>query len=403
MNEYYRVTTESPSGYSTLLQSDILITLLYIVCETSINRGYMNVVKKLKFLNRQRNLKTKILKYKIKSFLLSLGYRKRTSINKNEYKTVCIFMHTQAIGDGIVTSGLINELRKTGMKVYVVIPDKLSFLFPDMIFVDGVILFENESVSSIKRNIGSLLIDLVIDISDYDNAISLREETIKYLNPKHAIGFNQPKYTVFDTNVMIKESEHITRRMSRVLALLDISSNCHSSLAITDDSFKNAHDFADSFEDKKIIIFNPFAAHENRCLNVSQINCLLDYLNSLSDYITIVFDMGRGIECDKFERIKLNPFGDAGHSFALVSCADVVISVDTAIVHLASALNIKQYCIYNNRSFNGIYDNNVVWAPNSDKADVLTTNEHSGTESGDDIKKFDMNVIISLLKRDLNS
>lgn len=60
-------------------------------------------------------------------------------------------MHSQAIGDAIVTSGIIKVLRDNNFKVYVIIPPNISFLFIDMIKTDGflyikkMILIKSES------------------------------------------------------------------------------------------------------------------------------------------------------------------------------------------------------------------------------------------------------------------
>ncbi len=73
----------------------------------------MSIIAELRRLNRQRNIKTKALKIKLKFFLLKLFYRNKTQLIKTDYKNVCIFMHSQAIGDGIVTSGIIAALVMT--------------------------------------------------------------------------------------------------------------------------------------------------------------------------------------------------------------------------------------------------------------------------------------------------
>ncbi len=73
------------------------------------------------------------------------------------------------------------------------------------------------------------------------------------------------------------------------------------------------------------------------------------------------------------------------------------------MVHLASAFNIKQYCIYNNRLNNGTQNNNIMFGPNNDKAVQLTTNEYLQTEDGDDIHNFDISLLIDAINDDLNS
>ena len=108
--------------------------------------------------------------------------------------------------------------------------------------------------------------------------------------------------------------------------------------------------------------------------------------------------MGRYTNIQPFKHVMINPFRDAGNSFALVSLADTVITADTSIVHVASHFDIPQYCIYNNRVLEGRYENNIVWAPNSDKAIVLTTDEHVKTASGDDMGNFNIDILIDAIE-----
>ncbi|EIR1318254.1 lipopolysaccharide heptosyltransferase family protein, partial [Escherichia coli] len=102
----------------------------------------MNVISSLKQLNRQRNIKTKKIKTKARLAFLKMRYRRKTSLQSDSYKTVCIFMHMQAIGDGIVTSGFIKQLQESGMVVYVIAPPRVSFLFTDIVGVDAFISYE---------------------------------------------------------------------------------------------------------------------------------------------------------------------------------------------------------------------------------------------------------------------
>ncbi|WP_413493893.1 hypothetical protein [Morganella psychrotolerans] len=55
-----------------------------------------------------------------------------------------------------------------GFKVYVIIPDRLLFLFPTVINVDVVIIFDKSDEGNVKNKLGDLRVDLVIDFSDYD-------------------------------------------------------------------------------------------------------------------------------------------------------------------------------------------------------------------------------------------
>lgn len=365
----------------------------------------MSIIKSIRAVNRQRNIKTKKIKIKLKLFVIKLRYRKRALLASESYKSVCIFMHTQAIGDGIVTSGFIKSLMDRGLKVYVIAPERVRFLFIDIIGVDGFIPFNKERAIDLLKEMKQYQIDLVVDFSNFDGTVMHRLKTLLSINPKYAIGFNQPRNTIFDTNIVDGgvTRGHITGRMREVLTTLGFNSCDYSGFLKLDRcDFNSAHAFARTLKKdfKGLVIFNPFGSQDDRALSIPQINEVLHYLNNLNGFVTIVFNMGRSIKCAHFDNVMMTPFKDAGNCFALVGHATFVITVDTAIVHLASVLNIPQYCIYNNRLHDGIYENNVLWGPNSEVAVQLTTSEYKRTEIGDDMQKFDVSLLINAINED---
>lgn len=364
----------------------------------------MNIIASLKQLNRQRNIKTKKIKTKARLAFLKMRYRRKTSLQPDSYRTVCIFMHMQAIGDGIVTSGFIKQLQKSGMEVYVIAPPRVSFLFTDIVGVNAFISYEKNRFNELKGKLKKLNVDLVVDFSNFDNTAIIRLRTLHLIKPKHSICFNHPCATIFDTNIIDNRSVHSSERMKQVLSLLKIKNNNYTAALNFDNKiYDPANIVANELRGggKKLVIFNPYGSQNSRTLSDEQIRNILTYLNNLKGYYTIVFNMGRRINYNGLNNVSLSPFSDAGCSFALVRHADFVITVDTAIVHLASALNIRQYCIYNNRMHEGKFENNIVWGPNSKLATQLTTSEHLRTEGGDDMHKFDIMLLINAIEQDL--
>ncbi|MER5079713.1 glycosyltransferase family 9 protein [Providencia stuartii] len=354
-------------------------------------------------LNRQRNIKTKKIKTRLKLKYMKLFYRSRQK-KLPIYTNVCIFMHGQAIGDGIITSGLISELRKAGKKVFIVASERVSFLFLDIIGVDGFFPYKKKNIRQLVKELKEVNIDLVIDTFDFDHTIMYRLKTLFMLKPRFAIGFDQPEQTIFDVNLHTKDDVHLSERMRKIIDFLEIKSDSyHYSLSFTNAAFNSAHQYANAIkENKKLIIFNPFGSQKIRSLSMEQVNCILAYLNTLRGFKTVVFNMGENISCKDFDNITLNPFNDAGKSFALASNADIIVTVDTAMVHLASALGITQYCIYNNRIHNLKQNNNILFGPNNVNARQLTTSEHVNTEEGDNMHNFDVSVLIAAMNADLN-
>lgn len=366
------------------------------------NIGVYFMMQRIKALNRARNLKTKKIKNAVKLFKYRLFYRGKTQLNTQEYQSVCVFLHCQMIGDAMVTGGFINRLRQKGFDVSVVVNKKIATLFDSMMSADAVYVIDHRNVKKIASQLNEKGIDLVVDFSDFENTSVLRERTLSLMDCKHAIGFNNPASTTYDTNVITPESVHITERMRHVLSLLEIHEDLSPSLTFKGTDMEDPRRFAES-QGKKLIIFNPFASMNIRSLSMAQIYSVLDYLEQLEGYMTVLFDLGAGIDLSKYHNIVLNPFPDITRSFSLVQFSDFVITVDTAVVHLCAILNIKQYCIYNNRKFNDQFENNIVWGPNSPLAVPLYTSEFIGSDNGDDVSKFDISLLINRIASDLDN
>lgn len=334
---------------------------------------------------------------------MKLFYKKQ-EVDINDCNNVCIFMHTKAIGDSIITSGLIKKIRSSGKKVYIVAPEGLRFLFSDIIGNDGFYSFDKKKIPELVSELKKTNINLVIDIFDFDHSIRYRLKTLFLLNPAKSIGFDHPKGSIYDINLRSDGKAHLTDRMNKVLGYLNLDSkNYKYELSFDSAKFSNAHDYAKSVkENKKLIIFNPYASQTERSFSMQQINEIIEYLNSLKDYKTVIFNLGHSINCESLENVVLNPFSDAGNSFALVSNADVVVSVDTAIVHLASAFNIKQYCVYNNKRNFLNQDCNIIFGANSSNAIQLTTSDNLDLAIGDPMSKFDVSILINSMHKDLN-
>jgi len=361
----------------------------------------MGFISKIRKLNRKRNDKTKQIKKSISSFILKKKYRNKTKFVPAEYQSACIFMHYYGIGDAMIASGLIASLKNNNIKVHVVIREELSFLFPSVINVDGAILLKNGNYSTIETQVNLLDVDLVIDFFEYDNDINMREKTLFAINPRHSIGFNHPKSTMFDTIIKIEQSEHVSNRMTKVLSMMGIEAGKYQmAIDFSQKLFPAAYEFADKLraDGNKIIIVNPYGSQKTRCLNDEQIKKVLCYFDAFDNYTVILFDMGRYTDVQSFKNVMVNPFKDAGNSFVLVSLADIVVTVDTSVVHVASHFAVPQYCLYNNRVLEGGYENNIVWAPNSDKAIVLTTDEHVKTGDGDDMGNFNIDILIDAIE-----
>ena len=363
----------------------------------------------IKYLNRQRNLKIKPLKSAIKLYLLNRKKKERSLLTIEHYSKVAILMNDQGIGDAIVTSYLIESLRKNSFKVYVIVEKRIAFLFDEFITVDGILLYDRKkNIKKIRDQLGNIKIDIIVDLVDKGPNSVRRSQIIKIINPLHTIGFNHEKYKLYDSSINYHEyNSHITMRSQKVLELLNIKS----------DSIKYYLNIPVSIEQevknylnpiitlgKKIIIFNPFGSNSARSFSSSQIEIILSFLSQFDNYITIIVGEYEKISQIKaLQNITINPMSCFFNTVALVKYSDFVITVDTSIVHVASTYEKKMLCVYNNRIIDRKFVNNFVWGPNYANAIQIFTNENLNTGLGDLISNLDVSVILKQLKNELNN
>ncbi|XKM12514.1 glycosyltransferase family 9 protein [Orbaceae bacterium ac157xtp] len=313
-------------------------------------------------------------------------------------------MTGKGIGDAIVLSGFIDKLKQSNKSVYIILEKRLVYLFKEnLITNDGFIEFNHkDKTDNFKNALNAYQFDLIIDFYDLD-LYSFQRAKIISMCKCPSIGFNQPKRTVYTESIPYNKEKHISDRMLLVLEKLKIDNtnfnykiNVSQTMQVQIDDFINEH-----LQNKQIIIFNPFASCERRTMSSNQIYAVLDYLNKFEDYIIIVFDVNHELDLDKYSNIICNPFKSFESSCELVRRSQLVVTVDTSIVHLANAMNVKQIAIYNNRILNQKFRNNIVWAPNHPEATQLFTDRHLNTFSGDFVSTLDVNILLNEIAKNL--
>lgn len=363
----------------------------------------------IKYLNRQRNLKLKPLKIAIKLALLNRKKKIRTTLVPEQYKTVAILMNDQGIGDAIVTSYLIRSLRNNDYTVYVIVEKRIAFLFDEFIKVDGTFLYDKKkNIKYLCKQLDNLKIDVAIDLVDKGDNSVRRSQILSAIKPIHTIGFNHEQYKLYDTSIPYFEySSHISVRSIKVLDVMKIEPdivkyyvNIPKEIEMSVQKFINK----EIGSDKQIIIFNPYGSNEARSFSDAQIDTILFFLSQYKNYTTIVVGEQNKIghlKVNDKQNILINPLSSFFSTVSLIKLSAFVITVDTSIVHIASIYDKKMVCVYNNRIIDNKFINNFVWGPNYTNAVQLFTNDNLGTGLGDQIANLDPNIILQILKNNL--
>ena len=363
----------------------------------------------LKDLNWQRIERTRALKL----FIQRHRYKaRRTIVSKDELKKcskILIFMGNSGFGDAIVVTGAIKILKDNGFEVTVILEQRLAILFKASKLVDKILVIDNKknlSTEIFDETFRNGQYDLLIDFCQgpylIDNLICLN--LYKIFKPKYLAGFNDV-FNIFDISIKYDgEKTHFSKRLGAFLTAIGISDyKIEYTVEIPSRYREETETFLEQFKGEKIVCLNPFASAENRDFSLDQIIRIARYLSEKANVRTILIG-----EPYQLRRLKnktlpgnttINKLSNFFCAACIVQSADLVISTDTAIVHLANAYNKKLICLYNNRVLADGAHNNFVWGPNYDNAIQLFTRGEKETLEGDCVGDFDISDIIYNIDR----
>lgn len=363
----------------------------------------------LKDLNWQRIERTRALKL----FIQRHRYKaRRTIVSKDELKKcrkILIFMGNSGFGDAIIVTGVIKVLKDKGFEVTVLLEQRLAILFEASKLVDRILVIENKknlSAELFDETVRDVQYDLLIDFCQgpylIDNLICLN--LYKIFKPKYLVGFNDV-FNIFD--IPIKhggDKTHFSKRLGAFLTAIGISDyKIKYTVEIPSKYREETEAFLEQFKGEKIICLNPFASAKNRDFSLDQIIGIAKHLSEKVNVRIILIGEPYQLRRLKNKTLPGNMVINTLNNFFCAACivqsSELVISTDTAIVHLANAYNKKLICLYNNRVLADGAHNNFVWGPNYDNAIQLFTRGEKETLEGDCVGDFDISDIIYNIDR----
>ncbi|MEC5344768.1 glycosyltransferase family 9 protein [Brenneria populi] len=321
-------------------------------------------------MSRQQDKKIKKIKFKIKEMLfLGLSKGKKEPLDMKNVKSIGVLLFNVGLGDVIIATGIFRELKKHGYQVSVFVDAKSKFLFERNENLDRVIVVKRKNIVD---NYKDLYFDLLIDLySRVDEHFNIRYlSIITKINHRYCIGFDVKKTKIYNHSIVPDSKKiHLTDAYACLLNYIGIHDvDLSYDLYLPEEEKEKARAFLQPFAHKKIVAFNPYASNDVRSFTSQQINLLLNLLQKHDDVIVIIIGEKNKIkEIKEEERVIKNPFESFWGAAAVVAYSDMVISVETSIVHLANALNKELVSVYSSEKFGG-YESNFLFAPHYDKA-----------------------------------
>jgi len=330
---------------------------------------------KLREWNRRRNYFFKSLRMDIARIFHD--HKKPRHFDLASVKQVLFLRDDDKIGDMVVSTSLFREFGKAGFKIDVLAGKNNASVIEHNPYIRRIVVAPGDQNDSIflAKKLARHQYDLVVDMGDKISPARLR--FIKSINSKSVIGFNKSKYNIYNKSLdYLGYDTHITARYSLLLDTMEFKNfSTDYDLHCSDEIKKSVGLFFKTLPGSLKIVINPFAADTRRDLSISQLEELVRRIKEKwSGADVIIIGMMSRISCLSIPETHINPFNSLSSAIEIIRRADLVISPDTSIVHIATAWKKPLVCLYGN-DVHGKFINSAVWGPGNTHAVQLFTKD----------------------------
>ncbi|MDC7955953.1 glycosyltransferase family 9 protein [Fusobacterium simiae] len=335
-------------------------------------------------------------------------------IKDNDIKSILFLRYDGKIGDMIVNSLMFREIKKVypDVKIGVVARGAAIDIIKDNPNVDRIYEYykNRKKIKDLALKIKEEKYDLLIDFSEMIRVNQMM--LINLVGARINLGLDRKNWKLFDlsieSNKDFKWTEHITKRYLAYLVKLGLkkdSVNLSYDIYLKDE--KKYEVFFNKIKENKKIVLNPYGASKHKSFSIENLDKIIDFLKDKNVAVILVYFEDKYKELAYLEKKYKNVYipkkiESILDTAILIKKSDYVISPDTSIVHIASALDKKLIAIYPPKG--GKYGvDHLVWAPKSDYAKVIFCKDKESSHDEIDINTFNFdemkNEIIKMLKK----
>ena len=323
----------------------------------SVIKFYMSAVKRVKAGWRLIRNKVKALKLNIYREIYDKRVQKK-DFDPSMIKSVLLLRWDNKLGDAIMCGGFIKVLRQYRPDIHITVltgATTQSWLEKAAPADDYILYSKAKRKQIIVDNVGKF--DLFIDLGTYCDHKDLRLSS--QFKALHYLGFNKQQYNLFDVEV---ESQYIhfkDRYIAAAQHLIIQKVNTQCSLPIADFSQSRIalQKFINQSQQncKHVVGINFFGSSKYRRFSFEQAKVLICKWRQQfpDDLLMIIPTPGeeRFIEALVVavdDKMVISPKQPASFemSLAIIDIADFTFTPDTAVVHMASALNKPVIGVY---------------------------------------------------------
>jgi len=343
---------------------------------------------KLREWNRRRNYLMKRLRMDIARFRFDT--KERRHFDFSQVQRVLFLRDDDKIGDMVVSTSLFREFGQAGLHIDVLAGKNSANVITHNSYIKKIITISADEENSLKlaKQLSYQPYDLVVDMGDQMSPQRLR--FLSALKAKNLIGFNKDHYNLYNKSIAYDGFNlHITERYKSLLKTLGFNdSNTQYDLHTSEEVRQQVAQFLASLPQFPNVVLNPFTADKKRDLSHTQCHELVDKIKSQYSQINIILvGTPNKINELKIPGTYINPFNTLESAIEIIHHANLVISPDTSIVHIAAAWEKPLVCLYGH-DMHGKFINSMVWGPGNPRSIQLFTKskEHSvSTISVDEI------------------
>lgn len=330
---------------------------------------------KLRALNRKRNYLIKALR--LHAARLFLDHRLRRDFALSARKSVLFLRDDDKIGDMVVSTSLFREFKLAGYQLDVIAGENNAKIIEFNPYVNNCYVVKKDSKSRLRqaRLLSSNDYDVVIDMGDEISPFHLL--FLKTLNASNVVGFNKKRFNIYNKSLdYIGYSSHITERYYFLMKNLDfVSFSTDYDIHIPEAVSREVQDFFEKIPEKIKVVINPYTADPRRDMSQQQLSTLICRIKETWKDLEVIL-VGESSRIKKIDKISAitNPFTTLISACEIIRLADIVISPDTAVVHIAATWEKPLVSLYGH-DIHGEYINSIVWGPGYNRSRQLYTQD----------------------------
>lgn len=364
----------------------------------------------LRALNRVWQRRMRSIKLIIGRLLWDRKTNKNPRLDMDKVNKILFLRYDGKIGDMVINTLMFRELKKiySAIQIDVVTAGLNGEIIKNNPYVNQIYRYEKKNMRQKKiiQQIQAEKYDLLIDFTE-----DLKIDQIRFINlckAKQNIGFAKNDWRLFDISIdCVLYDQHITTRYQRILEYLGIKNpNLKYDIFLNKKQEEFGFNFRKLIKEKYLIALNPYGASKYRTFTKEKIREIVEEIFKISEDIalTLLFPPEKIGEIKEIA-VKINnrrlylPINTNSllENTSLIKNADLIISPDTSVVHMAVAFEKKLIAIY--RPDLTEEKNAIIWGPNLESAIQIFSQKEKSKNGTLDINSFSISELKDNVKR----